>query len=241
MQIPPISHQWLLPTRIHIHPGQQQCIGSICWVALRVVDHYQGLITGTMSCLECRNNPFLQLQVFGSVLLLSQMRFQTDLLDKQFSIPVSIVILPILQSLWPLFQPSNSQRDCVTLMKTMPRPLFAQLILVLEYPGLLGDIIGLWCHLILRHEDKTVLNIIIAWEMLLIVHTTDCVLNKTRLVCLYCRQEDILTVLNDIWSIMPIKIQSFFVGSISETLQMKPTMSCWQRYSLADFHVNVRK
>jgi hypothetical protein len=46
----------LLSPGIYIHPCRQQRIFRVCGMTLRVLHHDEGLVTGAVACLECRND-----------------------------------------------------------------------------------------------------------------------------------------------------------------------------------------
>ena len=59
--IPPILKRCLFTTGSHIHAWCKECIFSICWMALWVVNHDECLVFRTMCFLESWNNPLPKL------------------------------------------------------------------------------------------------------------------------------------------------------------------------------------
>ena len=59
--IPPILKWCLSTTGSHIHAWCKECIFSICWMALWVVNHDECLVFGSVCILESWNDSFLKL------------------------------------------------------------------------------------------------------------------------------------------------------------------------------------
>src|SRR5882762_949171 len=91
------------------------------------------------------------------------------LLDKEFSGPVPVVILSILNYLGGIFKISDSCRYHTACVQSTASTFLAQLVLIFECPCFIMGIICCTCCFIVRTEDQPALNIIFRFYIFFLI------------------------------------------------------------------------
>ena len=149
---PAITHLSLFATKVHIHPCCHQSIFSIWWVSLRVVNKKHSLMASAVYWFKYWNDLLLQLN--RNVINSLNSCWRTYLFHKEFSIPVSLIILSILHCLSCIFQMSNYWTDHLTLMHPMSLSLLSYQLFPIQYLRFGTAIMCLCCHFIMSTKNK---------------------------------------------------------------------------------------
>lgn len=133
---PAISWVCLFPTWVDIHLCDQQGIFRISRVALRVVNHYQCLVTGSMFPLKGRNDLFTQLFSCNSVDLACEFLWETNTPTSQ-TVPWSSTHHSFCHIPDSGLHPLATQLSSITLVNSLACSLFLKWVLVTHWPFLL--------------------------------------------------------------------------------------------------------